>query len=470
MESKLELESQKEKGTRFYFNIIFEEVLESTELETIPQFKNIHICKFDYNSPIQQDIYLSKYLKYYDIEYSTFKTPSDLKKCNENRELESIWIDVDESDDTLLKTINRLKSNKVILLSSFSNREKLESLGIHAAKILYKPLTPTKVVQGLTAIRAEEEIADKSKERENFPYKEIQFQGKILVAEDNFINQKLIRQILLRYGVDVELANNGLEAFEKRKNETYDLIFMDIQMPVMDGVEATHEIINYEIEEELNHVPIVALTANALNGDRERFMREGLDEYIPKPIETNELLFILKKFLKVKEEVSPKVIQKNNIQSREEKLIEEVQNNGITLLMEEEPVLTSTKESSLFLIEEEEIIKSTQKILIAKKNPLEAQILSKVITNLGYEIEVVDYIENLEKFIKDKRYDMLLIDKELEAFNQNILQQQHSKMNVIILSLNKPANEYYNNKLIKEVHIGIIKRENIEHLLHKYRG
>ena len=471
MDSKLELESQKEKGTRFYFNIVFEEVLESTDLETTPEFNNLHICKFNYELPIQQDIYLSKYLKYYDINYSTFKTPSDLKECNENKEVESIWIDVDESDDTLLKTINRVKSNKVILLSSFSNREKLESLGINAAKILYKPLTPTKVVQGLTAIRPEKEaIENRTIERENFPYKEIQFQGKILVAEDNFINQKLIRQILLRYGVEVELANNGLEAFEKRKNETYDLIFMDIQMPVMDGVEATHEIINYEIEEELNHVPIVALTANALNGDRERFMSEGLDEYIPKPIETNELLFILKKFLKVKEEIFPKVVQQDNIQSREEKLIEEIQNNGITLLMEEQPLLESTKESSLFLIEEEEIIRSTQKILIAKKNPLEAQILSKVITNLGYEIEVVDYIENLEKFIKDEIYDILLIDKELEAFNQNILKQQHSKMNVIILSLNKLANEYYNNKLIKEVHVGIIKRENIEHLLHKYRG
>ena len=81
---------------------------------------------------------------------------------------------------------------------------------------------------------------------------------------------------------------------------------MDIQMPVMDGVEATHEIINYEVEEKVEHIPIVALTANALNGDRERFIAEGLDEYIPKPIETNELLYILKKFLTIKTEEEQK--------------------------------------------------------------------------------------------------------------------------------------------------------------------
>jgi len=475
MNSKLELESQKEKGTRFYFNIIFEEVLESTDLGAIPDFEEIHICKFNYEPPVQQDIYLSKYLKHYDIEYSTFKKPSDLKQCSENREVESIWIDIDESDDNLLRNINKLKSNKIILLSSFSNREKLESLGIHAAKILYKPLTPTKVVQGLTAIRPEEETNIENTDRANFPYKDIQFQGKILVAEDNFINQKLIRQILLRYGVEVELANNGLEAFEKRKSEAYDLIFMDIQMPVMDGVEATHEIINYEIEEELNHVPIVALTANALNGDRERFINEGLDEYIPKPIETNELLFILKKFLKPQEEAFSEINSEKTLETPKVQIIEELQSNGITLLMDEDeeetikPIQKLTQTDTLLMLEEEEPVAVKKKILIAKKNPLEAQILSKVITNLGYEIEVIDYIENLEALIGNETYDMLLIDKDLESFNQNILKKQHSNMNVIILALNKPANDYYNSNLIKEVHVGIIKRENIEHLINKYK-
>lgn len=485
MDSELKLESQKEKGTKFYFNIVFEEVLESTELELMSDIDDMTICKYNYQMPVQQDIYVSKYLEHLHIESKTFTTPSDLKKCNENNEVNSIWIDVDSSDDKLLNTIYKLNSNKVILLSSFSNREKLESLGINAAKILYKPITPTKIIQGLKTIApdVEEEEKESKKVQVNVssPFNNIQFNGNVLVAEDNFINQKLIKQILMKYGVKVELANNGLEAFEKRKSENYDLIFMDIQMPVMDGVEATHEILNYEVEEHLKHIPIVALTANALNGDRERFMTEGLDEYIPKPIETNELLFILKKFLKQKTEeemIAETTPQEEVLVSEEENedKAEEQKNNNSTINLDNGLVMLEDIEE-----EKEEIQvpppptkktptrRSQKTILIAKKNPLEAQILSKVIINLSYKIEIVTSADELSERIQNKNYDILLIDKELEAFNHALLEKQHSEMNVIILSQNKPDDEYYDNKLIKEIHVGIIKREKIDDLIKKYR-
>jgi signal transduction histidine kinase/CheY-like chemotaxis protein len=491
MDAELKLESQKEKGTRFYFTITLEEVLESTELGKVSEFNDITICKFDYNYPVQQDIYLTKYLKHYDVKSRPFTTPAELKICNENEEVHSIWIDIDTCDDTLLNTIHKLNSHKAVLLSSFANRDKLESFGINTTKILYKPLTPSKVVQGLTAVTPIEKIVKKESISTSTPFNNIQFEGKILVAEDNFINQKLIKQILLKYGVEVELANNGLEAFEKRKSETYDLIFMDIQMPVMDGVEATQEIINYEIEEELKHIPIIALTANALNGDRERFISEGLDEYIPKPIETNELLFILKKFLKPKIETIGKhqaKTEKSNIEPIEHKTstaqksikpieldasetmtlidVEPKKQEKITLLKEEDP---EKVELSFVEVEPEEEKSNNKKILIAKKNPLEAQILSKVITNLNYKIEVIDTMNELKELISVTDYDILLIDQELEESNKDILRKQHSKMNVIMLSLNQPPNAYYNTKLIKELHVGIIKREKIEQLIKKYR-
>ncbi|MBU1668162.1 response regulator [bacterium] len=505
MDSELKLESQKEKGTKFYFNIIFEEVLESTELGLDADFDDISICKFDYQLPVQQDIYLSKYLNYYHIESKPFLTPADLKKCNENKELNSIWLDVDNSDDKLLNTIYKLNSHKVILLSSFSNRDKLESLGINAAKILYKPITPTKIVQGLKTINPIEEESDqeKSKVRSSSPFKNIQFNGTVLVAEDNFINQKLIKQILLKYGVKVELANNGLEAFEKRKREHYDLIFMDIQMPVMDGVEATHEILNYEIEEQLTHIPIVALTANALNGDRERFITEGLDEYIPKPIETNELLFILKKFLKQKSD--EEIIEESDEPLKREKsklhLLDEDEevtekkvpvtptvnlDNGLMLLEDFNedipnisliaPIKEKVKKEDIYRETHVEKQKkpttnhySHKSILIAKKNPLEAQILSKVINNLSYNIEIVANTQQLEEQIQNRKYDILLIDKEFEAFNENVLNKQHDAMNIIMLTHSRPSDEYYNNQLIKEIHVGIIKREKIDELIKKYR-
>ena len=482
MDSELKLESEKEKGTKFYFSILFEEVLESTELDMNSAFQDITVCKFDYDLPVQQDIYLLKYFEHYHIENQTFKTPSDLKECNRNQDLHSIWIDVDTCDDALLKTIHKLNSHKLVLLSSFSNRDKLEKLGLNTAKILYKPITPSKVVQGVSTISPTEEVEKKKPVAHvSTPFNNIQFEGKILVAEDNFINQKLIKQILLKYGVDVELANNGLEAFEKRKGETYDLIFMDIQMPVMDGIEATHEILNYEIEEQLQHTPIVALTANALNGDRERFLAEGLDEYIPKPIETNELLFILRKFLKAKsiEDIGASV--EENTEVPEPEVLESVETiKPIELLIidekDDKPLMpleeieTSVNNRVEIYDLDEESSSSSKKILIAKKNSLEAQILSKVITNMNYEIEIVDSMEELKSLIQMSDYDILLIDKELEERNKDVLNNQHSKMNVIMLALNQADSKTsFNSDLIKELHVGIIKREKLAQLIEKYR-
>ncbi len=474
MDSELKLESQKEKGTRFYFSIIFEEVLESTELSKIAKRENHTICKYHYDSPVQQDIYLSKYFDYYDVEQTSFKTAGDLKKYNNDSNIDAIWIDVDNSEDDFLQNTYKLNSNKVILLSSFSNRDKLEELGINVAKVLYKPLTPTKILQGINATNHTKNVASKEISiNEASPFQNVQFTGKVLVAEDNFINQKLIKQILLRYGVSVELANNGLEAFEKRKNEDYDLIFMDIQMPVMDGVEATHEIINYEVEEKIGHIPIVALTANALNGDRERFISEGLDEYIPKPIETNELLYILKKFLKAKTEetFSSEEIVLNDAPKTLE-IVDNIQevNNTHKLNNNIQPIMLEEFEEDEVAIEKSNPIKEDKKILILKKNPLEAQILSKVISNLDYNIEIVSQVTKLEQFIQKEEYDILLIDKEIEQFNQKILEKQHKDMNVIMLSLKKLENEHFNKNIIKEVHVGIIKRDKIEQLIKKYRA
>jgi len=461
MGSELKLESEKEKGTRFFFNLILEEVLEDTELSTTPNINSKKICKFNYELPVQQDIYIDEYLKYYNIETDSFKTMSDLKKCNENSEITGIWIDVDNSDDEYLKNVYKLNENKVVLLSSFSNRGRLEKLGINVAKILYKPLTPTKIVQGLNSTCLEKSTETKVTVKKSSPFKNIQFHGKILVAEDNFINQKLVKQILLRYGVEVELANNGLEAFEKRKGSNYDLIFMDIQMPVMDGIEATHEIINYEVEEKLTHIPIIALTANALNGDKERFLEEGLDEYIPKPIETNELLYILKKFLKVKDE--EEVLATVNMLENEKTSNSDEKSAGLISILEEETTIEDT------MVKEEKSHENDKKILILKKNPLEAQILSKVITNLNYDIEIINHINQLESLIADEQYDILLIDKEIEEFNQKVLEKQHKNMNVILLSLVKHTNDHYNTKFVKEVHVGVIKRDKIEQLIKKYR-
>lgn len=113
----------------------------------------------------------------------------------------------------------------------------------------------------------------------------------ILIAEDDAVNRRVVEKVLTDKGHFVDIAHNGKEAVEKAEKKTYDVILMDIQMPIMDGIEATGRI--REMEGTKRHTPIIALTAYALQGDRERFLSMGIDEYVPKPVQMDELIYKL---------------------------------------------------------------------------------------------------------------------------------------------------------------------------------
>lgn len=117
-------------------------------------------------------------------------------------------------------------------------------------------------------------------------------QSSILVVEDNPLNQKLINRILEKKGYWVEIAENGLKALDAVRRRPYDLILMDIQMPELDGVSATKI-----LRQEGFSMPIIALTAHALQGDRESYLRAGMDNYLGKPVRQEELSQLLDKYL-----------------------------------------------------------------------------------------------------------------------------------------------------------------------------
>ena len=125
---------------------------------------------------------------------------------------------------------------------------------------------------------------------------EHKLKGKILLVEDEAINQLVTKRQLELWGLQVEIAQQGEEAIDMHRRNPYDLIMMDIQLPVMDGVTATKEIRAME-QYGLRKTPIVAFTAAALLGDRERFLEQGMDDYIAKPVDMNELYNILAKLL-----------------------------------------------------------------------------------------------------------------------------------------------------------------------------
>ena len=130
-----------------------------------------------------------------------------------------------------------------------------------------------------------QKIENKTESKENFS-------GRILVAEDNPNNQLLIKIILQKLGLDVTIVENGQLAVEKYQSENFDLVFLDINMPIMDGLTALKHIRAYEKDIQ-KYTPIIALTANSINGDRERYIDEGMDNYLSKPFDRNQLIAIL---------------------------------------------------------------------------------------------------------------------------------------------------------------------------------
>ena len=122
---------------------------------------------------------------------------------------------------------------------------------------------------------------------------------KILLAEDNAFNQKFISYFLLKAGYKLAMVFNGKEVLDALKRDQFDLILMDVQMPEMDGIETTKAIRKAEQDssDSSRHIPIIALTAYAMKGDRERLLDAGMDDYIPKPVNMENLLFVIEKAL-----------------------------------------------------------------------------------------------------------------------------------------------------------------------------
>ena len=123
--------------------------------------------------------------------------------------------------------------------------------------------------------------------------------GRVLLVEDNPVNLAVARRLLIRLGLDCDSARDGREAVDAVQRSRYDVVLMDCQMPEMDGYEATHEIRVRESVMRRPRLPIVAMTANAMAGDRERCIDAGMDDYVAKPLDSGQLTDVLQRWIKI---------------------------------------------------------------------------------------------------------------------------------------------------------------------------
>jgi signal transduction histidine kinase/DNA-binding response OmpR family regulator len=401
----IRIESELNKGTKFFFEIELE-VLETTESIKPNLFSKLKLAILDGDNNVKQD-FLKEYMKYAGIEPFYFRTVDELKEIIKTENLNAVTF-VYELMDTN-SYINYLDSVSIqyTLISSLKHKPDIDKFKYKPIFSIWDPINPRKTFAMLEEID-NSRLNTYKKAIETITEKETtdSFELKVLVAEDNPINQKLIKITLEQMGIEVVLSNNGLEAFNKYtiNHDNYDLIFMDIQMPVMDGVEATHEILDFEEEEEIEHTPIIALTANALKGDRERFLSEGMDEYLTKPLQKEQLVKIIKKFAKNK--IKKQILSQTDDETKPKPSVTKKEEIKVEFKEEE---LTPTLEFDF----EEEDTKKDWNIIIAKTNLLEKNILANYLDSFGYNNEKeISKINELGKVIDMKKDNLLFIDED----------------------------------------------------------
>ena len=286
MGSKLQIKSIKDEGSTFFFILVLPKAdsASSREVEDRSQM-TVGIL----NSHIDTEYYINTNLESY-VNYTGAKIQryTDETLLAETQLPDILFIDhkFRYRDGEIEKFLDF--KTKIIVMSTGDQKRNLKRYKSRIDKIMYKPVNFSKVLKILSGKEEVPELTQKT------IFKDIH----ILVAEDNRINQKLILNVLQRLGIEVSIANDGQEALNMRMENTYDMIFMDIEMPLMGGMEATGKILLYERNEGLKHIPIVALTANALSGDKEKYIGAGMDNYLSKPLQLDALKEMLKEYFK----------------------------------------------------------------------------------------------------------------------------------------------------------------------------
>ena len=292
MGGKIGISSEVGVGSTFYFDII----TEKSELQS-----NNNIINYETNRILIVDDN-STNCKILDKQLSAWSIPHDIAESGESA-LEMIDIALDEGDpyscillDMMMpkmdgiQVASKLKklnsSSKIIMLSSGSPVDVVKALEDKLIQsYIHKPVRSSILFDAISAALTGKKEVSENKFLSN---SENLFEDKsILIVEDNKINQRVITLLLKKLGITADIANHGLEALEKIKLKNYDLVFMDCNMPEMDGYSATEAI--RKMESDGTHLVIIAMTANAMKEDKDKCIAVGMDDYVSKPIKPDVL-------------------------------------------------------------------------------------------------------------------------------------------------------------------------------------
>jgi signal transduction histidine kinase/CheY-like chemotaxis protein len=286
MGSELRISSENEKGTYVNFVLDFKGS-EGQNFQMVPKRK-VKVLLLD-SSRVDEANFLTIYLRSFAIDV----IKSNLLDASVYEGIDALYIVANQHESSWMLELGTFTKKAPITLL-LDEKEQLPTKLTHIVdEVLHKPLLPSSVAKHLYKLHNfEPKLAALTQ-----PELHLMSQIKALVVEDNLINQRLIQILLQEYNIKVLTAMNGLEAIDMVEKNSFDIVFMDIDMPQMNGIVAT-KAIKAKLPRD-KKLPIVALTAMAMEGDREMLLREGLDDYLSKPLTRGKLEYILDKYLKV---------------------------------------------------------------------------------------------------------------------------------------------------------------------------
>ena len=257
---------------------------------------------------------LQEMLELSGFEVDSVTLPSEALKLLQERAAQSVFYDLVILDLLMpehdgICTTQKIKADlaladtPIIILTGFGKEfEEYRARQVGVSAFLHKPVNQAILFDNIRSVLNPESGGAKeaAEEAEKPP---VLFKGcRVLLVEDNPFNQMLAKEVLEDGGVAVEVANDGREALEKM-NESFDLVFMDVQMPEMDGFEATRMI---RQEKKYDHVPIIAMTAHAMSGDRDKCVAVGMNDYISKPFYPEQVFKLLAEYVRAEDQAAAK--------------------------------------------------------------------------------------------------------------------------------------------------------------------
>ncbi len=295
MGSNLNLYSEYGHGSEFYFTLNLP-ISYKKDKRSKTDFSSTHILLFGCSEDCPAKELYEEYFRNLktQVKYSIDEKELKDKKYN------IIGINCDSNEYSFVENVIKQHNDKYFILFTVTpiNNKFLNIKGDNVYHLM-PPFTVTKLIDTLSDISG----INKTIQIRNKKEKRHRYTGNVLLVDDNDVNLKLAEMMLTNIGLSVELAENGNTALEKYKKNSYDVIFMDIYMPVMDGLEAAKEIIEFEKDNSKPHTPIIALTADTVREDIEIYISAGMDDFISKPIVKSKLEAVLGRYI-VKEEPS----------------------------------------------------------------------------------------------------------------------------------------------------------------------